>query len=46
MNGYLQSLSLDRQIVGSVIDSNTAQAAIRSEMMPQLVAANKRAVNR
>lgn len=46
MNGWLQSISLDRQIVASVIDSNTAQAAIRSEMMPQLVAANKRAVNR
>ncbi|CAN7783604.1 hypothetical protein LJR175_008335 [Variovorax sp. LjRoot175] len=46
MNAWLQSIALDRQIVASVIDSNTAQAAIRSEMMPQLVAANKRAVNR
>lgn len=46
MNAWLQSLALDRQIVASVIDSNAAQAAIRSEMMPQLVAANKRAVSR
>jgi hypothetical protein len=46
MNAWLQSLALDRQIVASVIESNAAQAAIRSEMMPQLVAANKRAVSR
>jgi len=46
MNAWLQSIALDRQIVASVIESNAAQAAIRSEMMPQLVAANKRAVNR
>lgn len=33
----LQSIAWDRQIVASVIDPNTAQAAIRSEMLPQLV---------
>lgn len=46
LNAWLQSIALDRQIVTSVIESNSAQAAIRSEMMPQLIAANKRAVNR
>lgn len=46
MNAWLQTLSLDRQTVASVIQSNAAQSAIRAELMPQLIAANQRAVNR
>lgn len=46
MNAWLQTLSLDRQSVASVIQSNAAQSSIRAELMPQLIAANQRAVNR
>lgn len=46
MNSWLQTLSLDRQVVSSVIESNAAQAAVRAELMPQLIAANNRAVSR
>ncbi|TAL65777.1 MAG: hypothetical protein EPN79_11395 [Burkholderiaceae bacterium] len=46
LNAWLKSLGLERQIVQSVIASSTAQSTIRSELMPQLIAAHARAVNR
>jgi len=46
MNAWMYTLGLDRQIVSSVIESNAAQAAVRAELMPQLIAANTRAVSR
>ncbi|MBS0454604.1 MAG: hypothetical protein JSS14_25185 [Proteobacteria bacterium] len=46
MDAWMKSLGLDRQVVSSVIESNAAQAAVRAELMPQLIAANQRAVNR
>lgn len=45
-NAWISSMSLDRQIVAAVNSSSMAEATIRSEMMPALVAAHDRAVNR
>ncbi|WP_431273260.1 hypothetical protein ACQ858_13635 [Variovorax ureilyticus] len=46
LQAWLSTLGLERQIHASVVQSAAAQAQVRTELMPQLVAANRRAVNR
>lgn len=46
LQAWLSTLGLERQIHASVVQSTAAQAQVRTELMPQLVAANRRAVNR
>jgi hypothetical protein len=46
LQAWLSTQGLERQIHSSVVQSATAQAQARVELMPQLIAANRRAISR